>query len=259
MPVLVCADSSRTRRMVERALGAEWEVVQADLADVRVDRRDRDRIEAIVCACRSRRLESHVDALARLGREYPLVPLILVVDRDIEVVRSTSRLRINHIVWSDEVSAAALTRLIQAGLEEVGFAGMIGEIRRASLPPLLKRGVLLVLDSSRTPFRGVKDVADVLECSPITLSHELHDAVDGAFTFTDFLSAVQLLRARELRRTMSWDRAAADLGYSSRALRTKAKRLFGMTLRDMHATELRVLRRRFRQQLVAPFLAEETN
>jgi len=29
--------------MVERALGAEWEVVQADLADARVGRRDRDR------------------------------------------------------------------------------------------------------------------------------------------------------------------------------------------------------------------------
>ena len=139
MPVLVCADSSRTRRMVERALGAEWEVVQADLADVRVDRRDRDRIEAIVCACRTGRLDSYLDALARLGRRYPLVPLILVVDRDVDVVRSTSRVRITQIVWSEEVSAAALTGFLQAGLEEVGFAEMIHEIRHASLPPLLKR------------------------------------------------------------------------------------------------------------------------
>lgn len=176
MPVLVCADSRRTRRMVERALSAEWEVLHAALPDVRVERRDRDRIEAILCACRSRRLESHLDALARLGREHPLAPLILVVDRDKDVVRWTSRLRISHIAWFDEISSASLTRLIQTGLEEAGFTAMNRALRRTSLPPLLKRAMLLVLAASRTPYRRVKDVADALGCSPITLSHELHDA-----------------------------------------------------------------------------------
>lgn len=259
MPVLVCADSSRTRRMVERALGAEWDVVQSDLADVRVDQRDRDRIEAIVCACRSRRLESHVNALARLGREYPLVPLILVVDRDVDVVRSTSRVRISHIVWSEEVSSGSLASLIRVGLEEVGFAEMIHEIRHAALPPLLKRALLLVLGASRTPFHQVKDVAEELGCSPITLSHELHDAVNGAFTFTQFLGAVQLLRARELRRTMSWKPAAAEIGYSARALRTKAKRSFGMTLREMREIELSSLFERFRRDYIEPLLDDQAS
>ena len=136
---------------------------------------------------------------------------------------------------------------------------MIHEIRHASLPPLLKRAVLLVLAASRTPFRRVKDVADALGCSPITLSHELHDAVNGAFTFTEFLGAVQLLRARELRKTMSWKLAAVQLGYSARALRTKAKRSFGMTLREMRGFEPGSLFERFNRVYIAPLLEDRAS
>lgn len=238
MSVLVCADRRWERRLIDRAIGSRWKPVHTDPERLRIDRPDRAGVEAIVFACASQRLDAHRKVLERLIRQFPRAPVILVVDQNLEAVRSTSGLRLTRIVWFEELHNGSLDQIIEEGLADHGFGAMIRQIQAARLPRLLTRALVRALRAADLPFLSVADLAASVPCSPFTLSHQFHDAVGGEFTFSDFLSALQLVRARQLRSTKPWESAARDIGLTDRSLRRKSQKLFGCNLRDLHRLEV---------------------
>ena len=81
------------------------------------------------------------------------------------------------------------------------------------------------------PVRSVKELAAATGYSPITLSKAFSGWQHGRTTLSQFLEALVILRAIQLRSSgMNWTRASTRLGFALETLHRKSKRWTGRTL-----------------------------
>ena len=77
----------------------------------------------------------------------------------------------------------------------------------------------------------MKELAVAVHYSPITLSKAFSGWQHGRTTLSQFLEALVILRAKQLRSLgMNWKRVSARLGFARETLQRKSKRWTGRTL-----------------------------
>ena len=159
-----CADAERMRHAIEDAaiiVGDASELLAAD-----------DRADCMIIGCRSRFLRNRIDLLEEIGRKLPLIPIILVTDRDTSVTRFLSRVNVSSVVWVDDVQTRLQSRVEEAR-RTAALSRLAEAIRRSALPPALREGLVHVLLRARNmPVRNVAELARVVRRSPITISQQ---------------------------------------------------------------------------------------
>ncbi|MYE34951.1 MAG: helix-turn-helix transcriptional regulator [Gemmatimonadales bacterium] len=80
-------------------------------------------------------------------------------------------------------------------------------------------------------MRSVNELAAAVRYSPITLSKAFSDWQGGRTTLSQYLEALVILRARQLRSSgMYWKSVSPRLGFARETLQRKSKRWPGCTL-----------------------------
>jgi len=265
--IQVFADTPRDADSIRRAVDGDVQVVEnaeqlaADLGcdHSRLDC-DHGRLDCVIVGCHTRFLRERIGLLARLEREMPWVPVILVTDRDAEAAKLLASTRCSALVWFDD-PAARLRSRIEAACETTALAQLAERVRRAALPPALRRALVHSLrQAGSSPVPSVGALAAAMGSSPVTLSHEFTARLNGGATLCRFLSALVILRAHQLRLSgSSWTNAGGRLGFARRTLNRKAHTWPGRSLADLERITPDRLLSAFVEAYVRPLLGQDVS
>ncbi|MDE2879277.1 hypothetical protein [Candidatus Palauibacter soopunensis] len=270
--IRVFADTPRDADRIRRAVDGDVQVVENAeelAADPGCDHSrldcdhghleyDRGRLDCVVVGCHTRFLRERIGLLARLEREMPWVPVILVTDRDADAAKLLASTRCSALVWFDD-PAARLRSRIEAACETTALVQLADRIRRSALPPALRRALVHSLrQAGSDPVHSVGALATAMGSSPVTLSHEFTARVNGGATLCRFLSALVILRAHQLRLSgSSWTNAGGRLGFARRTLNRKAHTWPGHSLADLERIAPDRLLSAFVEEYVRPLLGRD--
>ncbi|MCY3600584.1 MAG: hypothetical protein OXN85_11525 [Gemmatimonadetes bacterium] len=242
--IWILADTRSDAERIRRAAGAAAHVVDAAGELTAGD----NGASCIVVGCGPRSLRERTELLTDLGLRRPWVPVIFVTDRDADVARSLSNVRVAELVWFDDLETQ-LAHRIQAARTTTELAHLAERIQSSSIRPALRSALVYAFRQAEgTPVRGVKHLASAIRSSPTTLSHEFRAQVGGEPKLSELLSGLATLKAQQLRRAgASWGNVATSLGCDRRTLTRRSHRWPGCTLRE--------LERWAPEQLLAAFVA----
>ena len=199
--ILVLADTPREIREISRAAGGRVRAVDSarELVAQGSD------VEAVLVACRSHRLHERMDLLARLERERPWVPVVLVTDCDPEVAKLLSAARVAAMVWYRDIQTCLMPRLDALRVMS-GMLALAATFERSVMPRALRRSLVYAARQAATrPVHSVRELAAAVGCSPVTLFQQFAAHADGNTTLAGFIGGLTVLRAYELRRAgRSW-------------------------------------------------------
>lgn len=209
----------------------------------------------LIVACRSWVVPQTLGLLREIERTLPLIPVILVTDRDSAVARWLSDVRVSALVWFDELEAQ-LPHEIERVRTNSGLSHLASVIRRSGLPLLLRTGLSTAATKAQsTPIRCAGELARAMRCSPVTLSQQFADATARATTLNRFLGSLVLLRAQQLRLSgLNWESVSAIVRFARPTLTRKSQRWPGCTLRELECMDPDQLFAAFCQQFVRPLL-----
>jgi len=222
MPVVIYATSTTDLERLRAALkGWRTEVFTGERKSMDVFREAR----CLVAAARREKLAEAGDELETVVRRHPHMPVILVTDDPSAAALSLSSIAVHRFVGFDGLSEMLPKLVREAGLSG-WFERMARQARASEVRPLLGRAMSLALRAGeRTPFQYTSTVAKQVGCTPETLARALNSAVQGAYRPGDFLSAIQVVRARNLRGAgSSWRAAASAVNCHYETLRRKSMR-----------------------------------
>ena len=243
--ILVVADTLQTAQEVCGAAGPDARVADAHGALTRLDAV----IEAVVVASPGRVRSEQVDLLARLERERPWVPVVLVTGPDPELAGRLLRVRVASLVWYAELRTHLRPRL-DAVRATWGLWSLADTLERSSLPPAL--GKALVLAARRAadrPFRNAQELAEAVGYARVTLFRQFGARANGATTLKAFIGGLSVLRVYELRRSgLIWKRVERRTGLGRTTMARRTKTWPGCTPRE--------LERMAPERLFAAFTAE---
>ena len=244
-----CADAERIRQAVHDAVivvGDASELVTAD-----------ERTDCMIIGCRSRFLRNRIELLGEIGRKLPLIPVILVTDRDTSITRLLSRVNIFSVVWIDDLQTRLQSRVEEAR-RTAALSRLAETVRRAALPPALREGLgHLLLKARSTPVRSVAELAGAVGPSPITISQQYRTHVGGATTLSSLISGLVLLRALQLRRAGStWTSVSSHLGFARATLNRRCRNWPGCTLTELERIAPEPLLASFVSEYLRPLLEE---
>ncbi|WP_419163884.1 hypothetical protein [Candidatus Palauibacter sp.] len=234
----------RAVRSVARVRLTESELVSDDL-----------NIECLVFGSRSRFLAERITLLHEIERKLPCVPVVLVTDRDIAIARVLSRVHVADLVWFDDIEHQLAARVESACKASV-LLQLAEQIRRSAAPSALRAALEYSLrEARRTPIRNVQELAAAVSYSPVTLFQQFRARAGGRTTLNRFLSALAILRARQLRATgAKWKGVSAQLGIPRGTLGRKSQRWPGCTLSELERIPLYQLLAVFASEHLTPLL-----
>ncbi len=155
--------------------------------------------DCFIIGCRRPFLRDRIHVLLEIERMLPAVPVILVTDRDARVARLLSRVRVSAIIWFEDLQTR-LRPCVSTARGSMTLARLAERARRSSAPPALRAGLAYGLQrATNKPIRNVKALATDLRCSPITLRQEFSARAGGAATLSQFLAALVIVRAHQIR------------------------------------------------------------
>lgn len=198
-----------------------------------------------------------------IARQYPLRPLILIIDRNPDTLRRLVLLNIpvGDIVWTDRIDADLGDAIARA--KRGGVLGTIAAlIEDANIRPRSLRRALAAAIRSAPPPRRVSDLATLAHCDRTALWRQWRRAVAGRSRIspTDFIGWVLLIQAVALRHDRdSWTDVAADLGVHEHTLARLAKRHCGLTLRQCDVFHYDELASRFKRAVLYPMLGAQAH
>lgn len=195
-------------------------------------RRSLHRAECAVIVAPTLQIGERLGRLAALRIMHPLLPIILVTRRAPEAAKSTSRLRLEEIVWIGQVEdrlGPAVERARERLLRR-RFADHVDPSERIS--PLLRKALVLAC-RAETPVVSVTALARRVDCDRRTLWLHWKRARPKEAHLKDFLSWLLLLRAVGLKTPgRSWRAVAEEIGVHTQTLRRLCRRVTGVTLSD---------------------------
>lgn len=228
--ILVVADTLQTAREVCRTAGPDARVADADGALTRLDAV----IEAVVVASPGRVRPEQVDLLARLERERPWVPVVLVAGPDPESAKRLLRVRAASLVWYSELRTHLRPRL-DAVRAMWGPWTLADTFERSSLPPALGKALVLAArHAADRPFRNARELAEAVGYAPVTLFRQFGARANGATTLKGFIGGLSVLRVYELRRSgLIWKRVERHTGLGRTTMARRTKTWPGCTPREL--------------------------
>lgn len=244
--IRVVADSSSDAALIAEAVGGAAEVLNG----VGPFRRGDSRVECVVLACRSPVPPARLTLARELEREVPWVPLIFVTDPAPGVARWLAESGVSDIVWFENIQTELRPRIETLRRTAVLF-GLAEEVDGSALSPALRSALSYCLRAAADrPVRSVKTLAAARGRAPVTLSQAFRKSVAGDATLSQFLSALVILRAHQLRTSgLSWEAVGQRLGFTRPTLYRKSKKWPGRTLKHLARTP--------RQHLLAEFISNQ--
>lgn len=244
-----CAAAERMRQAIEDAaiiVGDASELLTAD-----------DRTDCMIIRCRSRFLRSRIELLEEIERKFPLIPVILVTDRDSGVPGLLTGVNIFAVVWVDDLHARLQSRVEEAR-RTAALSRLAETARRSALPPALREGLIhLLLRARSTPVRNVAELARAVRRSPTTISQQFRTRAGGATTLSSFIGGLVLFRALQLRRTGStWTKVSERLGFARATLGRRCRTWPGCTLTELERIAPEHLFASFVSEYLRPLLEE---
>ena len=228
--IRVFADTAQDTRRILGAVSGPVQAVDAldGLNSIEAD------TDCLIIGGRRPFLRDRIPLLRDIGRMLPALPVILVTDRDADVARLLSRVRVAQIVWFEEVQTE-LRQRISTAMGTTALERLAERVRRSSAPPALRAALAYSLQrATSTPVRNVKALAADLRCSPVTLRQEFRGRSAGATTLNKYLSALVLLRAHQIRESgVRWKAVSRRLGFARETLNRKARSWLGCTLTEL--------------------------
>lgn len=204
--------------------------------------------------------ESTAPELARrlqsLMARHPLVPVVAITPRSIDVILHLLNSGIAETVWSDAVDGTlyeTLSRVRGRGvLDRVALL-----VERSEIIPLALRGALTAAVRRPTPPRTVRELAALAHCDRTTLWKHWRRSLgaDHPLTPGRFLDWLLLLHGVARKQPgRKWERIADELGIHPHTLMRLAQRLAGATLRELATDGHVMLVRRFEERVVNAFV-----
>lgn len=185
-----------------------------------------------------------------------LQPTILITEKDADNLRHLEDVKVEELVWMHEferelwaaVSRARATSLLRQ------MASSFEEAKR--LPPKL-RAALVHAFRSDEPISSVSGLAALVGCDRRTLWRYWRKGFGNPPPLqpTDFVDWLLLLRAAGLKVPgRKWAAVAAELGIHEHTIARVARRLAGMTLRDLAGGGMPFIARLFAHNVLRPLL-----
>ena len=223
----VLAGSEKDAARIVRAAGSAARVV----ADAAQFTNGDDPVECLILGCRHPIPAETIDLLRDIERKRLWIPLILVTDPEPEVASQLSDVKTSAVVWFADLETE-LPLEIEAARVSVPLLRLAEQAGEAKLPPSLRTALPYSLRAATDrPVRSVNELAAADRYSPTTLSKAFSDWHDGRTTLSQYLAALVILRARQLRASgMNSKRVSGHLGFARETLQRKSKRWPGCTL-----------------------------
>jgi len=194
--------------------------------------------------------------LSALRERLPLHPLVVVTEKDAENLRLLKHLAVEEIVWVHEVDREILGAVSRARGSSL-LRQMAGAVEKAEhLPPRLRRALSHAFRSEQ-PVRSVIELAAAVGCDRRTLWRYWREALgaDHPLLPGHFLDWLLLLRASALKAPgQRWTAVAHQLGVHEHTVARLAKRLAGLSLRDVAAGGQPLIARLFAIHVLRPLL-----
>lgn len=243
--IRVVADSSSDAALIADAVGGAAELLNG----VGPFRRGDSRVECVVLACRPPVPPARLTLAREIEREVPWVPIIFVTDPAPGVARWLAESGVSDIVWFENIQTELRPRIETLCRTAVLF-GLAEEVDGSALSPALRSALSYSIRAAADrPVRSVKTLAEALGRAPVTLSQAFRKSVAGDATLSQFLSALVILRAHQLRTSgLSWEVVGERLRFTRPTLHRKSKQWPGRTLKELARTP--------RQHLLAAFVAD---
>jgi len=246
--IRVHADSSRDRARIVEAIGCTAHVVNGVGRFAHED----IRVECVILATRHPIPAEKVELVRQLQRNMPWVPVIVVTDDVPAAARWLTETGVSEIVRFEDIQAE-LQSWVEAVRRTAALHRLAEEIQQSTLTPALRAALTHSLRAATDrPVRSVKELAAVSRCAPVTLSQAFRRHAGGHATLRQFLGALVMLRAHQLRTSgHNWETVCRRLGFARRTLHGKSKQWPGRTLGQ--------LARSPRQELLAQFASDHVN
>lgn len=249
--IQILTDSPDDAALIAKAVGSDTRIVHDSVRFVKGGRR----VECLILGCRHPIPSERIELLQKIERDTPWVPVILVTDRAPEAACRLSDIRVAAVIWFADLRTE-LEPVIARAKRSIPLLRLAAQAEEAKLPPALGSGLAYSFRAAtRRPVRGVKELAAAVYCSPITLSKEFREHVDGTVRLSQFLSALTVLKAHELRLSgLSWETAAKRLGFTRQTLHDKSTRWPRCTLKQLARTRPAPLLAKFLSDFAEPLL-----
>lgn len=247
--IRVLADSVDDATLIAEAVGGPRDVVNGSSWLPGGDAQ----LECVILGWRSPVPPERLELIRELGREMPWVPVILVTDQAPDVARWLREQRVSDIVWFEAVRTELRGR-VETQCRTAALFTLAAQIEASTLPHALRRGLAHSFRAATDrPVRTVKELAQVLGRSPVTLSQAFRTRVSSEATLGQFLNALVILRAHQLRNSrLTWEAVGRRLGYSRSTLHLKSKQWTGQTLKQLARTPRAHLMSKFVSEYVDP-------
>ena len=225
--IKILADSKNDAALIARAVDGPVRVV----ADAGQFTNGDGHVECLILGCRHPIPARTIELLWDIERNRLWIPLILVTDREPAAARLLSDVKVSTVVWFANLGTK-LPIEIEAARGSVPLLRLAEQVEGMTLPRALRTAMAYSFRASADrPVRSVKELAAALRCSPITLSKAFSGWQHGRTTLSQFLEALVILRAKQLRSSgMNWKSVSMRLGFARETLQRKSKRWTGRTL-----------------------------
>ena len=193
-----------------------------------------------------------VDRLRALRVQYPHKPLVLVTRKDADNVRLLRGVTIEEVVWTEEIEHA-LAPTVDRTRQTSVFQSIAATIQGGQHLPKRLRHALTHLFQVPNAIATVDELATAVGCDRRTLWRLWRSSVasDETVRLQDVLDWNVLLHAAIMRmQSTSWVGIASKLNIHEHTLARSAKRLAGMTLRDVAAVGADGLVAIFKEQVL---------
>lgn len=225
--IKILADSPNDARRIAAAVGGKAKIVRNADEFTNGD----GHVECLILGCRHPMPAERIELLWHIERSALWIPLILVTDREPAAARRLRDVKTSAIVWFADLGIK-LAPEIEAARGSVPLLRLAEQVEEMTLSPALRTALAYGLRAATDrPVRSVKELAAAVRYSPITLSKAFSGWQHGRTTLSQFLEALVILRAKQLRSLgMNWKGVSARLGFARETLQRKSKRWTGRTL-----------------------------
>jgi AraC-like DNA-binding protein len=252
---LLCSEARYLPRLLA-ALPAEDSVTHAESWD-EVHRHARPQGCSVIVAEWLPNTHAH-ERLTQFRNDFPSHPLVVVTHEDAENARSLAELRVSEVLWIREIEER-LGPAVSRARAVTALAALTAAFESAHrLPPRLRSALRDACTSSRPP-RSLSRLAANAGCHRSTLWVEWRQAVGDRnacpdLRLEDLLDWLILISAVHRKAPgVKWTAVAHDMGVHEHTLARQARRLTGLTLREVERVGTLPLLARF-SELVRPLL-----